>query len=436
MKGSIERRGPNSFRLVISDGTDGGGKRQKFTRLFKVDDFLSEAKKQEAAETALSLFISDYKRGLSAQSQGKTVAELWEYWMENHVRPNCEATSVLYYEGLWPRIEAAIGKMRIDRVQPKHLLAFYKNLSEPGVKKIPKRKKAPPENSEAEPAKVEEAKTDKPETPAKELLKLSPTTIKKYHIVLKNLFNKAIQWRLMDFNPAQNLTPPKAPAKEKQIYDLEMTGKLLSLLEGEDTRHKLMIMLGLTCGLRREEIFGLRWCDVDEEKHELSICQVRVVAKTIITKVPKTKGSARIISYPAELDSLIKKHGAEEAKKQLRLGTNWKGSDLLFTDWFGADLSPQSLNNFLWRFCKKHDLPPFQPHMLRHLAATFMTASGTDIKTVSAKLGHSRVNITLDLYGHLLRSAEKRTAEVMGNVLNDARQAAKDAEEKKKAQAK
>lgn len=436
MKGSIERRGPNSFRLVISDGTDGGGKRQKYTRLFKADDFLSEAKKQEAAETALSLFISDYKRGLSAQSQGKTVAELWEYWMENHVRPNCEATSVLYYEGLWPRIEAAIGKMRIDRVQPKHLLAFYKNLAEPGVKKIPKRKKTPPENSEAEPAKVEEVTVDKPETPPKELLKLSPTTIKKYHIVLKNLFNKAIQWRLMDFNPAQNLTPPKAPAKEKEIYDLETTGKLLSLLEGEDTRHKLMIMLGLTCGLRREEIFGLRWCDVDEEKHELSICQVRVVAKKIITKVPKTKGSARIISYPAELDSLIKKHGAEEAKKQLRLGTNWKGSDLLFTDWFGADLSPQSLNNFLWRFCKKHDLPPFQPHMLRHLAATFMTASGTDIKTVSAKLGHSRVNITLDLYGHLLRSAEKRTAEVMGNVLNDARQAAATAAEKEKAQAK
>ena len=98
-------------------------------------------------------------------------------------------------------------------------------------------------------------------------------------------------------------------------------------------------------------------------------------------------------------------------------------------------MHPQSMNNFLWRFCKKHGLPPFQPHMLRHLAATFMTASGADIKTVSAKLGHSRVNITLDLYGHLLKSAEKKTAEVMGNVLNDARQAAKDADEKKKAQA-
>ena len=71
--------------------------------------------------------------------------------------------------------------------------------------------------------------------------------------------------------------------------------------------------------------------------------------------------------------------------------------------------------------------------MLRHLAATFMTASGTDIKTVSAKLGHSRINITLDLYGHLLKSAEQKTAEVMGGVLNDARRAAKDAEEKKKA---
>lgn len=435
MKGSIERRGPNSFRLVISDGADGSGKRQKFTRLFKADSFLSESKKQDAADTALSLFISDYKRGLSAQSQGMTVAALWTYWMDNHVKTNCEATSVLYYEGFWPRIEKSIGKMRIDRIQPKHLLSFYKSLGEPGVKKLPKKKKASPENSEADTAKVEEVSASKPETPPKELPKLSPTTVKKYHIVLKNLFNKAVKWRLMDFNPAQNLIPPKAPMKEKQIYDLEMTGKLLSLLEGEDSRHKLMVMLGLTCGLRREEIFGLRWSDLDEEKHEISVCQVRVVAKKIITKTPKTKGSARILSYPAELDSLIKKHGAEEAKKQLRLGEDWKDSDLLFTDWFGNDLHPQSMNNFLWRFCRKHDLPPFQPHMLRHLAATFMTARGTDIKTVSAKLGHSRVNITLDLYGHLLRSAEKRSAEVMGNVLKDARQAAKDAEAKKKAQA-
>lgn len=87
MKGSIERRGPNSFRLIISDGTDGGGKRQKFTKLFKTDDSLSEAKKQEAADSALAEFITDHKRGLTAQSGGRTVSDLWDDWLENAPSP-------------------------------------------------------------------------------------------------------------------------------------------------------------------------------------------------------------------------------------------------------------------------------------------------------------------------------------------------------------
>ena len=430
MKGSIERRGPNSFRLVISDGTDGEGKRQKFFRLFKTDDGMTEASKLKAADEALALFIADILKGNTAQNKGMTVSALWDFWIENHAKPNCEATSLLYYQGFRDRIIKALGNLRIDRIQPKHLLAFYKNLGEPGVKKLPPKKKKATTSDEQpnEPTLEELAAIEKAKTAT-----LSPTTVKKYHIVLKNLFNCAVRWRLTDYNPAEKLTPPRASTKEKKIYDLETTGKMLALLDAEEPRHKLMIMLGLTCGLRREEIFGLRWSDINLDNKELSIKQVRVVAKGVITKSPKTAGSSRVISFPAELIPLLKSHSAAEAKKKLKLGEDWKGSDLLFTDWFGADLHPQSMNNFLWRFCRTNNLPPFQPHMLRHLAATFMTASGTDIKTVSAKLGHSRINITLDLYGHLLKSAEQKTAEVMGGVLNDARRAAQDAEEKKKA---
>lgn len=422
MRGSIERRGENSFRLVISGGLDGSGKQNKQTRLFKSDANMTEAQKQKAANEALALFIADLKKGNTSQSQGMTVAKLWAYWLEHYAETNLEQTTVEYYKNMWPRINKAIGHMRIDRIKPEHIQAFMKNLAEPGVRKIQQKKNASPEEKE------------------KPLAKLSPVTIRKYHAVISGMFSKAVKWRFMDYNPCDHTEAPKAQQKQKQIYDLETTGKFLESLDGEETRHQLMILLALTAGLRREEIFGLRWCDVDE--NIISIRQARVVVGSqVITKTPKTASSMRSVSIPAELVALIKKHSAEEAAKRLKKGEEWKGKDkadddLIFTSFDGSDLHPQSMNNFLRRFCIEHEFPTIQPHAFRHMAGTFLIASGTDIRTLSGKMGHSRTSITMNVYAHLLKSAESETANTMTNILATCRQQAKDAKETKKAPAK
>lgn len=423
MKGSIERRGENSFRLIVSTGVDGAGKQIKLTRLFKTEIGLTEAAKQKVANTALAEFIADIKKGNTAQSKGMTVTELWEYWLEHYAKKNLEETTVAYYENMWPRIKQALGKMRIDRVEPKHIQAFMKNLGEPGIKKVQQKKNAD------SPAKGEPVTEQKEKPPAV----LSPTTIRKYRAVLTGMFSKAVKWRLMNFNPATHTEAPKAPQKTKEIYDLETTGRFLEAMEGEETRHKLMVMLALSAGLRREEIFGLRWADIEDNMIHIRQARV-VVGNKVITKEPKTSASVRSVSVPAEVVALINKHGAEEAKKQLKKGEKWKKSELVFTDWHGADLHPQSMNNFLQRFCKANGLPPIQPHAFRHMAGTFLIVSGTDYRTVSGKLGHSRASITMNTYAHLLKSAEQETANTMGKVLANARTQAKEAAEKKKAQ--
>ena len=421
MKGSIERRGPNSFRLVISDGVDGGGKRQKYTRLFKADDSMTEFVKTKAAETALAVFIADYKRGLSAQSQGKTVADLWEYWLENYAKKNLEETTILYYENMWPRIKQALGTMRLDRIEPNHILSFLRNFSEPGIRCV-QLKKNTPEEQKKPPAK------------------LAPVTIRKYHAVLSGMFAKAVKWRLMDYNPRDHTEAPKAPQTTKLIYDMETVGKFLSFLEKEEVRHQLMVMLALSGGLRREEIYGLRWYDINE--NIISIRRARVVAGSrVVEKKPKTASSVRSVSIPIEVVALIKRHSAKEAKKRLKKGESWQGAkkaedDLVFTMWNGGPLHPQSLNNFLRRFCDENNLPRIQPHALRHMSATFLISSGADYRTVSGKLGHSRASTTVNIYAHLLKSAEQETANTMTSILATARQAAKDAAEKEKAQAK
>lgn len=427
MSGSIERRGENSFRLIISAGVDGTGKQIKRTRLFKTDAGLTEAAKIKAADGALAEFTVDVKKGNMAQSKGMTIGDLWEYWLEHYARKNLEETTITYYENMWPRIKKALGSMRIDRIEPKHIQAFLKNLAEPGIKKVPQKKTAPPADQ------MDTA--SEPEQKEKPPAKLSPVTIRKYHAVLSGMFSKAVKWRLMNYNPATYTEASKAPIKTKKIYDLETTGRFLEALEAEETRHKLMVMLALSAGLRREEIFGLRWGDIED--NVLSIRQARVVVgNKVVTKEPKTRASVRSVSVPAEVAALIKKHKAEEAAKQLKNGEGWKKNDLVFTTWDGEALHPQSMNNFLRRFCDANDLPRIQPHAFRHMAGTFLITSGTDYRTVSGKLGHSRASITMNTYAHLLKSAEQETASTMSTILANARTQARESAEKKKAQTK
>ena len=420
MKGSIERRGPNSFRLIVSTGVDGNGKQIKLKRLFKTTDTMTDAAKNNAAGEALAAFITDIRKGNTAQSKGMTVSALWDYWLEHYAEKNLEETTVIYYKNMWPRIKKGIGSLRLDRIEPKHIQEFMKNLAEPGIKKVQQKKNTPADEKEKPPAK------------------LAPVTIRKYHAVISGMFSKAVKWRLMDYNPCDHTEAPKATQKTKVIYDIETTGRFLAKLEGEEVRHQLMILLALTAGLRREEIFGLRWSDI--ENNVISIRKARVVAgNQVITKEPKTASSMRSVSVPAEIVALIKRHSAKEAAKKLKKGKEWKGKDkvdddLIFTTWDGEDLHPQSMNNFLRRFCDENNLPRIQPHAFRHMAGTFLIVSGTDYRTVSGKLGHSRASITMNTYAHLLKSAETETANTMTNILADARQQAKDAEEKKKAQ--
>ena len=314
---------------------------------------------------------------------------------------------------MWPRINQAMGSIRLDRLAPKNIQSFLRNLAEPGIKQVQQKKNAEADKKEKPPAK------------------LAPLTIRKYHAVLSGMFDYAIKMRLMDYNPCENVTLPKVDTKEKTIYDLETTGRFLLVMESEEVRHQLMVQLALTAGLRREEIFGLRWIDVDG--NTLHIRQARVVAGTkVICKQPKTKSSRRSVSIPPEVTALFKRHKAQEAEKKLKKGTAWEGSDLVFTTWTGGDLHPQSFNNYLQRLCKANDLPPIQPHAIRHSMGTLLNDAGVDIATISKKMGHSKASITANVYIHARKSAEQETANTMATILATCVQLAKDAEEKKK----
>ena len=179
-----------------------------------------------------------------------------------------------------------------------------------------------------------------------------------------------------------------------------------------------MVALALTGGIRTEEIFGLSWNDVNFKKSTISIRQVSVyIPGEIITKGPKTDDSARTISLPASTMELLAKHKNEQESTKDDLGEKWIDSDSVFTTWNGKPAHPHSFRTWLNRYTKKHDLSHVSPHKFRHMAATYLLTEGTDIRTVSAKLGHAKPSTTMDLYAHVVQKVEKETATTMENFV-------------------
>lgn len=418
--GSVQQTGKNSWKLTVSGGFDGAGKRIRHTKTVRVAGVSLEAQEKDARRQ-LALFISEIDRGQAVKSGKMTLNEFFEYWLKNYAEGRHEPKTIAYNNGYFKRIRQALGHKQIDKIEPRHLLQFYKNLTEP-IKVVRKKQTDP----------------DVLITPEY----LSPNTIRKYHVLLHTLFKKATQWQFTAYNPADKVEPPKTKHIPKTIYDQETTGRFLLLLEGEELRYRIMALMSLSTGLRRGELFGLQWRHFDAKINTLHIEQASqyLPGKGTFTKPPKNESSKRIVTVPESIGSLLKQYKVEQLEKRLQLGgTNdggkWLGAenpenDFMFTRWNGAMAPPDSMNDWLARFIKTNNLPPISPHSFRHMAATYLITSGTDLRTVAGKLGHSSSTTTQLVYSHLLKSAERETANKMEDFMQQATDKAKQAQKK------
>ncbi|MDU2065507.1 MAG: tyrosine-type recombinase/integrase [Sporomusaceae bacterium] len=394
MAKKIEKRGENSYRLTVSSGSNGLG--QPILHRKTVT-----AKNQREAEKQYALFIAEIEKGQIASSGKMTLNQYFDYWKEHYASTNLEATTLNTYDHAFKRISAALGQKRLDKIEPIHLNSFFTKLQ----------------------GTVSHLATKEP-------IKLSPATIKKHYELLSIMFNRAVKWNLLPFNPVERIEIPKLKHTPKKIYSPEELGYFLLLLETEPLKYKIMILLALTGSLRREEIFGLEWKHIDFAQHTIQIEQAAVYVPKhgIILKNTKTNSSNRLISIPASLTQLLKHHKLEQASAQLELGNKWEKDpchQFVFTTWNGKAAHPHSINTWLKRFVVEHNLPKISIHAFRHMNATYLITSGVDIRTVAGKLGHSNASTTMDIYSHLVQSAEKETADIMEKFVHDSTEKAK-----------
>lgn len=389
MAGSIEWRG-NSCRLVYMKD------KKKYKKTIKPAS-------PKAAEKELAKFIAEIE-GNNFIEPSKVIFEAFiKRWLTEYAERDLAPKTVHRYKQILDsRVIPALGHLKLEQIRPLHLQEFYNNLTEDGIREDDKKGG------------------------------LSERTILHHHRLISAILQTAVQWQLIGSNPASRVKPPKVQKHSARYYDEEQTAALFKALEGQKLKHKALVHIAVAGGLRKGEIMGLEWSDIDFEKGTLEVKRASqfIPGQGIITKTPKNETSKRIISLPASLIILLKQYKASQTARRLRLGTKWqqreklrlgkefKETDRLFTTWDGSPGYPDWPTTWFSKFIKEKNLPPLNFHGLRHTAATLLIGQGLHAKVISTRLGHSNINTTMDIYGHALKSADKAAAEALENIFN------------------
>lgn len=191
--------------------------------------------------------------------------------------------------------------------------------------------------------------------------KLSEKTVLHHYRLISSILNSAVMDdQILLSNPTARVRPPHCERKEAEYLDEIQAAHLIELLEDEPMQYKTAVMLLLYSGMRRGELLGLEWPDIDIENRIVSISRTSqyLSGRGIFTKSTKTVSSVRTIKLPGIAVELLKKHKVWQNTERLKIGDQWQGTGRLFTAWNGAPMHPDVLTGWFEDFIKRTDLPP------------------------------------------------------------------------------
>jgi len=233
-----------------------------------------------------------------------------------------------------------------------------------------------------------------------------------FRSVVKECYRmKEIKENLCDFVKS----PKKEASSIADVYTREEILQLFKLLE--DKHFELPILLIVLLGLRKGEAYGLTWDDIDFDNNTVKIEQISIYLDgSLIFKSPKTTDSKRLLSVPIELMDKLKKEKLKQNELKLQ-GVLENKYNLVCLN---KELKPyknDDLNRYYRKFCKENNFRQLRIHDLRHTNATLLLLSGTDMKTVSGRLGHTDIKITMNKYSHVLEEMDRKASENLSNIL-------------------
>ena len=374
--GSITQRG-DKYRVCFDYGIDREGNRVRTYRTFDT---------KRDATRAFNEHKVKMDKGTQIMPSEYTFAQWLDYWYKDIILPQIEETTAYGYRGMIENyLKPQLGEIRLQKLTARDIQQYYTWLMD-----------------------------------EKEL---SPNTVIKHHNLLTNTLNAAERQEYITKNPMRAVSPPKKRQREAKFYTPEQLGTLLDKAVG--TRIELPVYICAYLGLRRGELCGLRWSDVDLEHQTITIENTRTQAgKKEIEKGTKTASSTRTLYLPDTLCDMLKAAKEHQQACRAEYKNVYDDNDYVVVMEDGRPFRPNYLSELFGKFLADNDLPKIVLHELRHTFASLSNQAGIPAYNIGKALGHSTPATTQKIYTHLLDQTHTQAVEGVAAIADEARRKA------------
>jgi len=373
VKGSIRKRGRESWEINIDLGRDASGRRLR--------KFVNVKGRKSVAEKELRDLLTKMDQGLPVRADKLTVSEWADMWLKDHIEPaRRQKTTERYRDVVKKYIVPYIGHMALQKIGPTDIKALESDWLSQGMSK---------------------------------------QGVAYSHRILSACLKYGVRMEVIFRNPAEVVEPPRIERKEIHPPSPSAVKEILEKSESlKETLFPALWLIAYT-GLRRGECLGLEWNNIDLNGQKISVVQslVRSAQKGLILQPPKTRLSRRVIDIDSDTVEVLNRHRLGQGESKLMLGTSYVDRDLVFPNDLGEFLNPMALTRTLDRVCKRLGDSKIRLHDLRHFHASILIQEGSSPVMISRRLGHSSPSMTLDTYGHLMPGWQREAAESFAGAM-------------------
>jgi integrase len=245
---------------------------------------------------------------------------------------------------------------------------------------------------------------------------LAPKTVRNVHNIVHRALKDAVRWGYLVRNVAEAADPPKGKSAEMRVWAPDQLRAFLEYVR-EDDLYAFWLLV-TTTGMRRGELAGLRWADVDLEVGRLAVRQPRVVVGNAPqASEPKTARGRRSLALDPVTVAALRRHRARQLEHKLAVGARFQDSGLVFTWPDGSAIHPLRFSRWFEQHARRAGLPKIRLHDLRHSYASAALAAGVPAKVISERLGHATVAVTMDIYSHVLPGLDREAADTVARLI-------------------
>jgi len=378
----VGKDGTVSWRVRVDMVDPVTGKRRQPQRTYKT---------KREAEAGMAQWLVEIERGTAVNTSKMTVGEYLQDWLATSARHRVRPTTFESYRKLVRSyILPVLGAVPLQKLTPAQVQTFYA-------------------------AQLTEGRN------GAKAKGLSPRTVRYLHAILHRALKEAVSLGLVARNVTDAVAPPKDRRRAVESWDVDDVQRFLDVAAG-DRRFGPVWLVALHTGMRRGELLGLRWQDMDLDAGVLHVRQALSVVSTddgprITFGEPKTHSGRRTIALDETCVAVLREHRARQIERRLALGPQWREGDLVFTNEFGGPVDPMNLYHRFVALAAKAGVPRIPLHGLRHTHATLLMKHGVNPKVVAERLGHADITLTLSTYSHVLPQMQQQAADMFAAAI-------------------